>query len=122
MTMTKPSTPNSSLLTANEAASYLRISTTILFDISAPNGPLPVVRFGTGKKMVLRYRISDIDNFISQNTVTQTQDMATNDTLRTINRHQADAAIAERWRYFALFAVCLLRFVDWVIRSAVSCW
>jgi excisionase family DNA binding protein len=52
-----PATP---LLSVPEAAKLLTISERKLWDITAPRGPLPVVRIGRA----VRYRLTDLDTFI----------------------------------------------------------
>lgn len=51
------------LLTRERAADVLAVSPRTLQRMSAPHGPIPVVSFGTGKRRIVRYRISDLEAF-----------------------------------------------------------
>ena len=49
------------VLTAREARDYLRISARLLWQLSAPRGPIPVAR--AGKKLL--YGRADLDRFLA---------------------------------------------------------
>lgn len=51
---------NDEVMTAKEAARFLKICQRTLFTISKPRGNLPCVRFGGEKKPLVRYRKSDL--------------------------------------------------------------
>ena len=56
------------LLGAREAAEYLSIGQRKLWDMTAPRGPIPCVRIGTG----VRYPIEGLDTFIAERSAKQT--------------------------------------------------
>jgi excisionase family DNA binding protein len=52
------------LWTAGEAAEALNISERTLSRITAPHGTLRAIRFGGGKRPILRYRIADVEAWL----------------------------------------------------------
>lgn len=49
------------LVDARDACRLLAISDRTLFDLTAPRGPIPCIRIGTGPKAARRYRVADLD-------------------------------------------------------------
>lgn len=64
--MTTTSANPSQLLDSKQAAELLGISGRMLWQLSAPRGPIPVCRFDTR----LRFKLADLEEFIRQSTVT----------------------------------------------------
>ncbi len=58
------------LLNAKEAAKYLSVGERLLWTMSAPRGPLPVVRFGKA----IRYAVADLDAAIQRKRIKPRKD------------------------------------------------
>jgi hypothetical protein len=58
--------PKPLIVTKDVAARMLSIDPRTLQRWTTPNGSLPCIRFGTGKKPLLRYRVADLEAFIAQ--------------------------------------------------------
>lgn len=53
-------------LRPREAARALSICTRTLWAITAPRGPVPCIRVGTGKRAIVLYRRADLDSWLAQ--------------------------------------------------------
>lgn len=52
-------------LRSREAAAALGISERTLWDLTAPRGPIPCVRVGHGKRQSVRYPVTELQSWLS---------------------------------------------------------
>lgn len=60
-----PGRPERLLLTAKEAAAFLSIGGRLLWSMSAPRGPIPIVRIGRS----IRYASTDLEAFVNRSRI-----------------------------------------------------
>jgi len=52
-------------LRPREAAKVLGISERTLWGLTAPRGPIPAVKLGSGKRSGVLYRVADLENWLA---------------------------------------------------------
>ena len=62
--MTTPVSPPLALR-PREAAKTLGISPRLLWGLTAPRGPIPCTRAGTGSRRAVLYRLADLDRWLT---------------------------------------------------------
>ena len=60
-------TPSTLALRPRDAAKALGISPRLLWDLTAPRGPIPVVRVGSGKRRACLYDVDALKAWLKQN-------------------------------------------------------
>jgi hypothetical protein len=60
-------TPSPLALRPRDAAKVLGISQRLLWDLTAPRGPIPVVRVGSGKRRACLYEVDALKVWLKQN-------------------------------------------------------
>lgn len=65
-------TPPSLALRPREAAQALGISPRTLWGLTAPRGPIPCVRVGSGKRQSVLYPVADLQAWLAQRATAET--------------------------------------------------